>query len=399
MAVAQFDAQDELQRARVDLMRGRVSLGSDPRAKASALLLNAARRLEPLDIGLARETYLDAWIGASAAGPFAAEGQLVEICAAALAAPALSGPPRPSDLLLEGYARLDLEGRAAALPVLREAVAAFVADDRSLETTFQWSAIAGRAAGVLWDFEHMDLLFCRPVEPARSAGALVPLCFSLSGQVLIVAWRGELAAATALAAEADALAEAVGIRFLQFGTSLLAALRGDEIQSPRLLQATIDRGTEIQDGTPVQIAIWANAILLNGLARYDGALSWARQAIEVPAANIAAWALPELVEAAVRTSNDALAADAFERLADNVNDTDGDWGRGILARSRALISDAETAEEQLSRGNRVLSAGPRSGPSTLVRTCCTASGCAVRNAAGMDGSNYAWRTKCSMKWE
>ena len=345
LAVAQFDAQDELQRARVDLMRGRVSLGTDPRAKASALLLNAARRLEPVDIGLARETYLDAWIGASAAGPFAAEGQLAEICAAALAAPALSGPPRPSDLLLEGYAKLDLEGRAAALPVLREAVAAFVADDRSLEKTFQWSAIAGRAAGVLWDFEHMDLLFCRPVEPARSAGALVPLCFSLSGQVLIVAWRGELAAATALAAEADALAEAVGIRFLQFGTSLLAALRGDEIQSPRLLQSTIERGTENQDGTPVQIAIWANAILLNGLARYDGALSWARQAVEAPAANIAAWALPELVEAAVRTSNDALAADAFERLADNVNDTDGDWGRGILARSRALISDGEAAEE------------------------------------------------------
>ena len=298
-----------------------------------------------MDLGLARETYLDAWIGASRAGPFAAEGQLVEICAAALAAPALAGPPRPSDLLLEGYAKLDLEGRAAALPVLREAVAAFAADERSLEKIFQWSAIAGRAAGVLWDFEHMDLLFCRPVEPARSAGALVPLCFSLSGQVLVVAWRGELAAATALAAEADALAEAVGIRFLQFGTPLLAALRGDEDQSARQIQSTIDRGTESQDGTPVQIAIWANAILLNGLARYDGALSWARQAIEVPAANIAAWAFPELVEAAVRAGDDALAADGFERLAENVRGTEGDWGRGILARSRGLLSDGATAEE------------------------------------------------------
>ena len=342
LSVAEIDAQDELQRARIDLMHGRVSLGADPRAVASALLLQAARRLEPLDIGLARETYLDAWIGASAAGPFAAEGQLAEICAAALAAPAVPGPPRPSDLLLEGYAKLDLEGRAAALPVLREAVAAFVADDRSLEKTFQWSAIAGRAAGVLWDFEHMDLLFCRPVAPARSAGALVSLCFSLSGQVLIVAWRGELAAATALAAEADALAQAVGIRFLQFGTSLLAGLIGDENQSTRLLQSTIDRGTASQDGTPVQIAIWANAILANGLARYDAALSWARQAVEVPAANIAAWALPELVEAAVRTGDNALAADGFERLAETVRGTEGDWGRGMLARTRALVSaDAE----------------------------------------------------------
>ena len=344
LGAAEVDAQDELQRARIDLMRGRVSLGADPRAEASALLLKAARRLEPLDIDLARETYLDAWLGASAAGPFAAEGQLDEICAAALAAPAVSGPPRPSDLLLEGYAKLGLEGRAAALPVLRAAVAAFAAHERSLEKILQWSAIAGTAAGVLWDFEHMDLLFSRPVEAARAAGALVSLCFSLSGQVLVVAWRGELAAATALAAEADALAEAVGIRFLQIGTPLLAALRGDENQSARLIQSTIDHGTESQDGTGVQMAIWANAILLNSLARYDAALSWARQAVEVSAANVATWALPELIEAAVRTGDDALAADGFERLAGTVRGTEGDWGRGILARSRALISTDAEAE-------------------------------------------------------
>jgi DNA-binding CsgD family transcriptional regulator/tetratricopeptide (TPR) repeat protein len=308
-------------------------------------LLKAARRLEPLDIGLPKETYLDAWVGAAAAGPFATEGQLLEICAAALAAPAVPGPPRPSDLLMEGYATLDLEGRAAALPVLREAVAAFAADELSLEKTFQWSAIAGRAAGVLWDFEHMDLLFCRPVEPARSAGALVPLCFSLSGQVLVVTWRGELAAATAQAAEADALAEAIGIRFLQFGTSLLAALRGDENESPRQLRSIIDRGTESRDGTPVHMATWANAVLWNGLAQYDRARQWAGQAGEVPAANIAAWALPELVEAAVRTGHESQAIDAFERLTGNVEGSEGDWGQGILARSRALLSDDQTAED------------------------------------------------------
>jgi ATP/maltotriose-dependent transcriptional regulator MalT len=140
------------------------------------------------------------------------------------------------------------------------------------------------------------------------------------------------------------LAEAVGIRFLQIGTSLLAALRGDENQSARLIQSTIDHGTESQDGTGVQMAIWANAILLNGLARYDDALSWARQAVEVSAANVATWALPELIEAAVRTGDDALAADGFERLAGTVRGTEGDWGRGILARSRALISTDAEAE-------------------------------------------------------
>ena len=66
----------------------------------------------------------------------------------------------------------------------------------------------------------------------------------------MVACSGELAAATALAAEADTLAEAVGIRFLQFGTPLLAALRGDEDQSARQIQSTIDRGTEARTVRP-----------------------------------------------------------------------------------------------------------------------------------------------------
>ena len=64
----------------------------------------------------------------------------------------------------------------------------------------------------------------------------------------------------------------------------------------------------------------------------------------MPAANIAAWAFPELIEAAVRTGDDALAADGFERLAENVKGCEGDWVRASAA-GRALISDGATAEE------------------------------------------------------
>jgi DNA-binding CsgD family transcriptional regulator/Tfp pilus assembly protein PilF len=85
---------------------------------------------------------------------------------------------------------------------------------------------------------------------------------------------------------------------------------------------------------------------LNGLARYEQALSSSLQASEqTPELYLAAWALPELIEAAVRTGNDALAVDALERLAESTKQSESDWGRGILARSTALVTDGETAEE------------------------------------------------------
>ena len=56
-------------------------MGSD----APPLLLKAARRLEPLDLDLARQTYLDAWLAAVFAGRLAAQATLLEICRAARA--------------------------------------------------------------------------------------------------------------------------------------------------------------------------------------------------------------------------------------------------------------------------------------------------------------------------
>jgi DNA-binding CsgD family transcriptional regulator len=58
------------------------------------------------------------------------------------------------------------------------------------------------------------------------------------------------------------------------------------------------------------------------------------------------WALPELIEAASRTGQARLAADALSRLAEATSIGQTDWGQGIHARSRALLSDGEHAERQ-----------------------------------------------------
>ena len=55
---------DELGRARVDLLRAQIALEQRRGGEAGRLFLSAARRLEPLDPELARETYLEALAGA-----------------------------------------------------------------------------------------------------------------------------------------------------------------------------------------------------------------------------------------------------------------------------------------------------------------------------------------------
>ena len=56
------------------------------------------------------------------------------------------------------------------------------------------------------------------------------------------------------------------------------------------------------------------------------------------------WALPELVEAAARCGNSELAAEALERLAETTRPGGTDFGLGIEARSRALVSEGPAAE-------------------------------------------------------
>ena len=115
---------------RVDLLRGRIAFVSNLGSDAPSLLLKAAKRLEPLNLDLARETYLTAWSAASLAGHLAGAGDLLEVSRAARALPPPTDPPRPVDLLLDGLTRLVTDGPAVAAPTLRQAVNAFATEGR-----------------------------------------------------------------------------------------------------------------------------------------------------------------------------------------------------------------------------------------------------------------------------
>jgi ATP/maltotriose-dependent transcriptional regulator MalT len=92
-------------------------------------------------------------------------------------------------------------------------------------------------------------------------------------------------------------------------------------------------------------AHWASAVLYNGLARYEDAARSARQATSSPVGFwVSEWALPELVEAAMRVGDMELARDALERLAATTQPAGTDFALGIEARSRALLRDGSAAD-------------------------------------------------------
>src|SRR5215831_5843941 len=129
VATAEAEPLDEFQAARADLLRGRIAFASGLGSDAPPLLLKAAKRLEPLNLDLARQTYVDAWQAAFFAGHLAGAGDLLEVSRAARALPSPAHPPRLVDLVLDGFARLVTDGPAAAAPVLRQATSAFASPD------------------------------------------------------------------------------------------------------------------------------------------------------------------------------------------------------------------------------------------------------------------------------
>jgi DNA-binding CsgD family transcriptional regulator len=316
-------------------------LGSD----APPLLLKAAERLKPLDVGLARETYLTSWMAALFAGRLAGAGDLLEVSRAARAVPASADPPHPADLVLAGLAMVVTDGPTAAAPTLRHALRAFSDAGMTMAEELRWGWFAQAAASALWDDDTWRAMLTRQVRLAREAGALDQLPIVLGALGTAVAWSGDFAAAAALNAEADAVCEVTGSRAAPFTAMMLASLRGSQGEAAPLIEGTIAAATAGGQGIAVAYAHWAAAILANGLGRYADALAAARQASEdTSTLYISMWALPELIEAAARTGDTSIAGHALTRLAQFTRAGGTDFGLGVEARSRALVSAGETAE-------------------------------------------------------
>jgi DNA-binding CsgD family transcriptional regulator len=322
---------------------------------APPLLLRAARRLKPLDLDLARETYLEALSAGVFAGRLARPGGgALEVALAARAAPAPPRAPRPIDLLLDGLATLFSEGYAPAVPVLRRARKAF-GGDMVVAEELRWLTLATASAVHLWDDEGWHTLSERHVQLAREAGALGELPLALSQRVFTDLFAGELTAAGSLVEAVQAATEATGCGLAPYGALGLAALRGREAEARALISASRAEVLRRGDGLGITVIDWAEAVLHNGLGRYEEARAAAlrvcqhvyelssRRPGRLPSPPHTNWCIVELIEAGVRSGQPEVAALALRHL-EARQATRSDWGLGIAARSRALLTDGATAE-------------------------------------------------------
>jgi DNA-binding CsgD family transcriptional regulator len=204
--------------------------------------------------------------------------------------------------------------------------------------------VAGIVARHLWDDHSWQVLSDRHVELARSVGALSELPVALNARAFMLLFTGELATAASLIQQRQALA-ATGINRFPYSALGLAAFTGRQAEAATLIDA-INRHVSLRgEGVGITIIEWASALLNNGIGDYEAAMEAARRSTDYLEEMITPpWPAVELIEAAVRSRRSDIAADALRRLAEITTASGTDWALGIEARSRALLSDGETAE-------------------------------------------------------
>ncbi len=341
---------DELQRATLQLLRAQIAFVFGRSADGPRLLVDAAVRLEPLDAAASRQTLLEALGAAMYAGRADADSGVLEVARAARAAPPASHPPRAVDVLLDGMALRCTEGASAGIPVLQRGVQAM--RDEPLDghaEIMRWLLVSPIVQSVsvfeLWDDDAFHALATRAAQLARDVGALALLPVALVYQSGVHVFAGDIAAARAAVEEADAIAVATGNAGLLYASILLSAWRGIEADAMTFINAGLDDAGARSEGRVTALSGYATAVLNNALGHYETAMRSAEQASDDGDFGYAGAALSELVEAAARSGALPTAQRALGRLEPRTRAAGTDWALGILARSRALLSERGDAEE------------------------------------------------------
>ena len=345
VAIAESGPLDELQHAQVELLRGQIAFALTPGRDASPQLLKAAKLFEPLDQRLARETYLEALTAVFFPGLPASDEGVLKAARAARAAPPAPQPLRASDLLLDGLALVITDGYAEGKPTLTEAVNAFRGDDISPAEGRRWLSLASRVAALLWDDESWDVLSARLLQLARDAGALSVLPLALNTRAGVEIYAGRFAMVSSLLDEMAAANAVTGAVLAPYVGLARATFQGREGEAARLIETATNELMSRGESQGLTFIQFATAVLDNGLGRYKEALATTRQAGEATHPSWwRNWGLVELIEAAARSGEAELAADALGRLSQTTAASGTDWALGIEARSRALLTEGDAAE-------------------------------------------------------
>ncbi|MEV0718965.1 AAA family ATPase [Asanoa sp. NPDC050611] len=345
---ADADALPEPLSVQASLLRAQAAFFQRGAAEAVDHLLHAAER----DPARARLHLLDA-LQAGMVVSRTAPGTQRALAAARQAPPAPAAPSRADQLLdsLVSY----LDGDLRTVPTLKRILA-----DVTDPLWARRLSLAALLAVELWDFDLEQRLARHAETTARADGSLVILPVSLWMLAMGSALRGDLPAAVSSLSEADDIASITGVPVHWYAHLQVAALRGRRAEAEALITQVAAEAGQRDKGLLTSIAQYSRAVLANGIAEHRTALDAARLALRDGDLAMTALALPELVEAAVRSGEHAIARQGYERLSEHTEAAGTDWALGVRALMGALLS---TEPEGLYREavDRLAASGTRIG--------------------------------------
>jgi DNA-binding CsgD family transcriptional regulator len=336
---------DPRQRIVAERLQGAIHFALNQPAQTASILLAGARRIAPLDPGQARAALLDALAATRVSGRLAPAGAAGPDIARAVR----SLPPAPAsessvgDLLLDADTSLLLDGHEAAAPLLGRAVAGLQQTPARSPDLQIWTGIGCWAAGALGDDHALYSLGRRLEESAREHGAVPALSNALLFTGASELFAGALGRARVLWTEREAIEEALGDD-CRLGEVLLLAWQGHTSARAKAA-AEADAATERGLGWKLVYLEYALVVLELGLGRYEQALASAPHGY-ADNVIVSAFALPDLIEAAVRCGQRAFAQDALDRVAGRAAASPTPLALGLLARSRAMLTDGPDAESE-----------------------------------------------------
>jgi DNA-binding CsgD family transcriptional regulator len=339
---------DPVKHAAALRVQGMIRYAQDQAAEAASVLLDAARRLTPLDTALARATLLEALAAARISGRLAKTGAGdADIAHAARSLPLPSASDATiGDLVLDADATLLLDGHEAAVPMVKRAVAAMLEAPASSAELLTLTAVGCATASSLGDDHALYSLANRLEVQARDQGAVPPLSIALIFSGFSELFAGHLGQAHARYNERGAIEAARG-GSCEVGHALVLAWRGQAGEARAEAAAAARVAVEQGEGWKLALLEYARAVLALGMGHYEEALAAAPDGYRENVL-LRTFALPDLIEAAVRCGERETAEQALATVASRAAVSPTPLMLGLLARSRALL-ESETDPETLYR--------------------------------------------------
>jgi DNA-binding CsgD family transcriptional regulator len=335
-------------RQSADALRLRASLLTDlgRPAGAVAMMLEATKTLQQIDVGAARDVMLEAVHTNQLTDPVGGSVTALDLARAIQRGPrSETGGSELTDLVLEGFAARVTGNAADAIPKLQAVANALRAgQEPDARELWPWFGFVG--ALEVWDDAAANSILERTAKLQRTQGALQALRMTLLALAARRIASGQLSEAEACYDEAAEWTFAIGHDPRLFKTlhGELLAWQGKRDEARAAMSAaiavTVAAGFSVHEYSAAQ----ARTALALSAGDYDAVRAAAMPSYDHDILIFGNWALPQLVEAAARLGDHKLAQSALERLAERANIAANPWGLGLLARSKALVADDEDAE-------------------------------------------------------